>query len=519
MMMNQGAVTNTVTTLDNNNNISLEHQAVDPSHAQAPSYYAPPPGSESTSWTSYNHDQRSEPHSRSVQDGSTVASAATASSSGAASHQAVDPSHAQAPSYYAPPPGSESTSWTSYNHDQRSSRIPLTLSSSRINHILSSSLVNHTLSSSRIIHTLSSNLVKHTFNQQEPIKVQTSGGYPTASYNSQTNTWNQGSYASYAHQYPNYTAESNGAYNAQSAPAPAVQYQQDYKQWTDYYSQTEVTCAPGTENVASTSTSNVVSPLPAAPSGYSASTSQQQLATTAPSSWRPEFNLSELSSVQPSAATNNVHEGYWKQGVQGYQSYHASSLQSNFQKPLDSNPVSGSFQTQQQPEITQQPNVQYSASYQVAQTYQPSLATAPQTAAPFESAGVTKPAYIGVSLSKPNDNVSSSAAAADSSLKPGTLPKSLRGYVERALSRCKDDKQMAACQDVLKEVITKASIDGTLATRDWDTEPLFALPNTDVINNGTSISSTPPSSLLKSRRSPTRRTKSRWEPLPEEKPR
>ena len=80
-----------------------------------------------------------------------------------------------------------------------------------------------------------------------------------------------------------------------------------------------------------------------------------------------------------------MHEGYWKQGVQGYQSYHASSLPLNFQKPLDSNPVSGSFQTQQQPEITQQPNVQYSASYQVAQTYQPSLPTAPQTAAPYDS--------------------------------------------------------------------------------------------------------------------------------------
>ncbi|GKE70463.1 hypothetical protein Tco_1528535, partial [Tanacetum coccineum] len=32
-------------------------------------YYAPPHGSKSTSWTSYNHDQWSEPHSRSVQDG------------------------------------------------------------------------------------------------------------------------------------------------------------------------------------------------------------------------------------------------------------------------------------------------------------------------------------------------------------------------------------------------------------------------------------------------------------------
>ena len=32
------------------------------------------------------------------------------------------------------------------------------------------------------------------------------------------------------------------------------------------------------------------------------------------------------------------------------------------------------------------------------------------------------------------------------------FPKSLRGYVERALARCQDDKQMEACQAVMKEV-------------------------------------------------------------------
>lgn len=37
-------------------------------------------------------------------------------------------------------------------------------------------------------------------------------------------------------------------------------------------------------------------------------------------------------------------------------------------------------------------------------------------------------------------------------LQPGMFPKSLRGYVERALARCKDDGQMAACQAVMKEV-------------------------------------------------------------------
>ena len=38
-------------------------------------------------------------------------------------------------------------------------------------------------------------------------------------------------------------------------------------------------------------------------------------------------------------------------------------------------------------------------------------------------------------------------------LQPGMFPKSLRGYVERALARCKDEKLMTSCQSVLKEVL------------------------------------------------------------------
>lgn len=37
-------------------------------------------------------------------------------------------------------------------------------------------------------------------------------------------------------------------------------------------------------------------------------------------------------------------------------------------------------------------------------------------------------------------------------LQPGMFPKSLRGYVERALARCKDDTQKAASQAYMKEV-------------------------------------------------------------------
>ncbi|KAD6796609.1 hypothetical protein R6Q59_019647 [Mikania micrantha] len=538
-MMNQGGVTETRTTLDPTN--SLENHTVDKSHAQTTSYYAPPPGSEPASWTSYNHDQHSEP--RSVPQ----ASAGTVSSSGATnleySNYAAYPNN--------DPYGYGNTNYSGYysSYQQQTNQpYPQQQSSQTYGQpagVYQSTGAPHQPISSFQNAGSYADPTSYSTTYYNPGDYQTSGGYPSANYNnSQTNSWNQGSYANYGHQYPNYTAESNGAYNAQSAPATSVQYQQDYKQWTDYYSQTEVTCAPGTENVASTSASNLVPP-PVVASGYSAPNSQQLSTSTAPSSWRPESGLSELPTVQPSAPSNNVHEGYWKHGGQGFQNYTVNSMHSSFQNPSDLSTVSGSFQSQRKPEVPQQPYVPYGNSHQVAQTYHPSLPPPPppQTVAPpFDSArvsnvqiptnpristnlpvnltknnnatsGVTKPAYISVTLPKTNEDTSSHAAD-DSSLKPGMLPKSLRGYVERALARCKDDRQMSACQDILKEVITKASIDGTLSTRDWDTEPLFPLPNTDMINND----STTTSSLMKNRRSPSRRTKSRWEPLPEDKP-
>ncbi|KEH34856.1 SAC3/GANP/Nin1/mts3/eIF-3 p25 family protein [Medicago truncatula] len=68
----------------------------------------------------------------------------------------------------------------------------------------------------------------------------------------------------------------------------------------------------------------------------------------------------------------------------------------------------------------------------------------------------------------------------------------------------------------MKLMITKATADCTLCTRNWDMEPLFPMPEADAENKDNSLSSTHDSLLPKSRKSP-RRSKSRWEPLPEEK--
>ncbi|XP_039849838.1 SAC3 family protein A-like isoform X2 [Panicum virgatum] len=58
----------------------------------------------------------------------------------------------------------------------------------------------------------------------------------------------------------------------------------------------------------------------------------------------------------------------------------------------------------------------------------------------------------------------------------GSFPVSLRTYVERNLARCKDDTQRTASRSILKEIITKATADGTLHTKNWDIEPLLTLP-------------------------------------------
>nr|XP_023904021.1 SAC3 family protein A isoform X1 [Quercus suber] len=390
-----------------------------------------------------------------------------------------------------------------------------------------------------------------------PGDYQTAGGYPSSGYGNQTTTWSDGSYANYTpHQYANYTPDSStSAYSSGTVTAPSSHYQQQqYKQWADYYSQTEVSCAPGTENMTVASKSNVGCPIPGVSSGYSTSTSQAPPSYTP--SWMPESSSSEFSSVQPAAGISSAGDAYWQHGAPSSQIHITSPMQPQSQKPLDPKTSYDSFLDQQKAAYSQGHNLQYPATHQVPQSYQspanqqvpqsyqspaqivpssdtrrvsklqiptnPRIASnltfgLPKTDKDSSTAGAAvKPAYISVSQPKANEKVSSNDAA-DSMLKPGTFPKSLRGYVERALARCKGDMQMKACQDFMKEMFTKATADGTLYTRDWDIEPLFPLPNVDAVNKDSLQSSTPGSSLPKYKRSPSRRSKSRWEPLPEEK--
>ncbi|KAL3521005.1 hypothetical protein ACH5RR_019154 [Cinchona calisaya] len=557
--MNQGGTADTLTTVEIN---SLEkYPVVDPSQAPSTSYYAPShsaPISWSThggnnyprengivSSSSYHQVQQVEIASRTVQDGLNATPAASTLTSGAAN----PPQDYSSYSTYqnTDPYGYGNTGYaTYYNGYQQQASQPY---QPPVGAYQNSGAPYQPLSSFQNTGSYAGS-ASYPSTYYNPADYQTSGGYQSGVYSNHSNYWQEGQYTTYSnHQYPNYPQDSSTLYSSTTSAASS-QYAQHYKQWADYYNQTqtEVSCAPGTENVSVSGASSLSCPIPGVTGGYPASNSQAPAPYTP--SWRPDSSSSELPMAQPGTANGSVHDGYWMPGPAAVQNQNLNPMQQHVQTPLGTSSTRESFQNQQQSSGPQGHNSTYTASHQVPQSYPSSLQTVSQTAPQLDSRRVSnklqiptnpriasnlglglskvdkdisgsnaasKPAYISVSLTKPNEKVPSEDAAAESILKPGMFPKSLCGYVERALARCKGDAQMAASQAVMKEIITKATADGSLHTKDWDTEPLFALPNADTASREDVLFSTPTSSLPKSRRSPSRRSKSRWEPVSEEK--
>ncbi|XP_012073414.1 SAC3 family protein A isoform X2 [Jatropha curcas] len=516
--MNQGVNMQSISHVDPN---SLESRyVVDASQPHASSYL--PPTTEAAPWTmhrvdnrstesTYHHDQQTEPPARSVQQGLNATSLASSSTLGTAS---ASQDYSSFASYSNPtdPYGYASTGYPSYYNGYQQ----------QPNHSYSQQQPNHAYSqplgayqnTGAPYQPLSSfqntgsyaGTPSYSATYYNPGDYQTAGAYPSSGYSNQTALWSDGNYANYTtHQYANYTSDTASAYNSGTAAATPINYQQHYKQWADYYNQTEVTCAPGTEHLSVASTSNQVNSASGVTGAYPNSNSQHPSSFT--TSWRPESTSSELPSLQGGSTTSGTHDGYWKQGTSSFQNNHVPQ---SYQSPVQTVP---SLDTRRVSKLQIPTNPRIASNLALGLSKPEKDGSAIATA-------VAKPAYIAVSMPKPNDKVLSNDAA-DSILKPGMFPNSLRFYVERALRRCQDhcenDPQMAACQSVMKEIITKATADGTLHTRDWDTEPLFPLPNPDLPNKESSQSSTPVALLPKYKRSPSKRSKSRWEPLPEEK--
>ncbi|CAH8267714.1 unnamed protein product [Arabidopsis lyrata] len=317
---------------------------------------------------------------------------------------------------------------------------------------------------------------------------------------------------------------------SQSYPQPVGAYQN-----TDCWSQTEVPCAPGTEKLSTTTTSAYSQsfPVPGVTSEMPASNSHPAPSYVQP--WRPETDSSHPPSQQPGAAVSTSNDAYWMHQAPSLQAHHPVPPQNHYQSPLETKPLyEPPFQGHQRATYPQEMKSQ-SSFHQAPLGYRQPTQTAPSVDSQRVSkvqiptnpriasnlpSGFTKmdkdstaasaaqaPAYVSVSMPKPKDHTT---AMPD----PGTFPKSLRGFVERAFARCKDDKEKASCEVALRKIVKKAKEDNTLYTRDGDTEPLSTVTITNVTNSESS--STQLSSLQN--KSPTRRPKSRWEPLVEGKP-
>ncbi|WVY92503.1 hypothetical protein V8G54_031591 [Vigna mungo] len=550
-MANEGSNTETLAPAEPH---LFENRHVDASQHHPTSYAPTTTGSEAASWTvhsstgngvysnpTYQYDQHPQPPARSIQDGHNVSSVAGNSSNLGTANVTQDyNAYASYPSS-SNPYGYGSMGYSGYynNYQQQ----PNHTYSQPVGAYQNTGAPYQPISSFQNTGSYAGS-ASYSSTYYNPADYQTTGGYQNSSgYGNQATVWNNGSYSS--HPYTNYTPDSSGSYSS-GAATTSMQYQQQYKQWADYYNQTEVSCAPGTENLSVTSSSALGCPIPAVTSSYATPSSQPP--QSYPPFWRQESSSSAIPSFQPAAVNGGDHDGYWKHGPQTSQIQQTNPIQPNYQSPLDLKSSYDTFQDQQKtvssqganlylppppplPVPSQQVNlspVQSAPSPDAKRVSKLQIPTNPRIASNLtfgqpkaekdgsSTGSAPKPVYIAVSLPKPAEKVSSNDAA-NSILKPGMFPKSLRGYVERALARCKDDKQMAACQAVMKEMITKATADGTLNTRNWDMEPLFPMPDADVINKDSSLSSVQDSLLPKFKKSP-RRSKSRWEPMPEEKP-
>ncbi|OIV91240.1 hypothetical protein TanjilG_30462 [Lupinus angustifolius] len=548
-MSHEGSNTETLAPVESN---LFEHRHVVTSQYQ-PSAYAPATtGPEAISWTvhnsttngiysnpTYQYDQHPEPSGRSIQDGQNVTSVA-----GNSSHLGTANVPHDYSAYISNPSSGNSSNLGTANVPQDYNAYTSYPTSTNPYGYGSTGYYNSYLQQPNHTYSQPVGAYQNTGASYQPISSfqntgsytgsasysntyynpgdsQTTGGYQNSSgYGDQATTWNNGSYSSYSSKpNTNYTPDSGGSYSSGVA-ATSVQYQQHYNQWADYYNQTEVSCAPGTEKLSVTRSSSLGCPIPAATSDYATpaatggyATPTSQPSQSYPQFWRQESSSSAMPSFQQAAVNSGGdHDGYWNHGAQTSQNHQTNPTQPNYQSPLDLKSSYDKFQDHQKtassqgtdfhflpppppplPPPPQQVNPAPLHKAPYLNTRQVQIPINPQIPSNLAfgqlktekdsstTSAAQKPAYIAVSLPKSTEKVSCGDDV-NSILKPGMFPKSLCGYVERALARCKDDKQMAACQAIMKEMITKATADGTRSMRNWDMEPLFQMPDAVLVN-------------------------------------
>ncbi|KAJ7566067.1 hypothetical protein O6H91_02G086800 [Diphasiastrum complanatum] len=382
--------------------------------------------------------------------------------------------------------------------------------------------------------------------------------YPPASvYSGPTGAWNNQSYNSYG-SYPSYGGYSapNSSSNLNAVSAQS-QYQQECQQWADYYaslepkvqSATVTSSAPGTEpDIPSavslcTSTPTYASVVAQGTSNNFYSAVNQPPPPGTQPSWQVPAPSHFETASQVTGTINNgsqwdtalmqlpVNDSYGQSSEHFQQVQNNNSLQQEQQDPLPSSqqdthvthipepspsdhqkPLKFHSSVQQFTSLEaskqRMSKLQIPTNPRITQNLGVVISNGPKGALP-DSSKPQKPAYISI-RGKSSINKVSSDDIADATLQPGMFPPSLRAYVERALALCKDDAQKAVCQDYLKEIITQASCDGSLFSKDWDIEPLYALSS--MLAKGISKQV---AASVKLDSVSTRRVKSRWEPVGE----
>uniref|UniRef100_A0A0D9WHE4 PCI domain-containing protein n=1 Tax=Leersia perrieri TaxID=77586 RepID=A0A0D9WHE4_9ORYZ len=360
---------------------------------------------------------------------------------------------------------------------------------------------------------------------------QTVPGYGTSNYHYQNNTWNGGSFENnYLQSYQNYpTSNTNAVQHSISTPTNSFSYQQQYNQWPRYYNHTVPN--PAGDPVGNSNT--VVNTT----SSYSYPSIQPPPPGT--TSWKSNSSSSVAPPIQASVAPepqnqyiNQTHiplvESRYADQVAGNpRSYNHYAGQTPVypQSTVNLNPIQPSNHGDQQNTVgSKGPNTNIYLVNHVSEKFEPKLQVfmttetssqnkmqVPRIAPGFsmvipksekKSLGADlakKPAYVSVSMVK-NDT--------------RQLPFSLNNYATRNLNCCKDEAQRAACQSMIEEIKNKAIADGTLLTKNWDTEPLLPLLENVATIPKTSANNSSPSLSTSTNR---RRLKSRWEPVVEEK--
>uniref|UniRef100_A0A0D3EVZ1 SAC3/GANP/THP3 conserved domain-containing protein n=1 Tax=Oryza barthii TaxID=65489 RepID=A0A0D3EVZ1_9ORYZ len=397
---------------------------------------------------------------------------------------------------------------------------------------------------------------------------QTAPGYATSNNYYQSNSWTGGSSGdNHVQSYQSYTpSDTNAAQSSSSLPNNSYHYHQQYNQWPYYYDQSAPSSGGPAVAVSSVSDANTAS----VSSGYVYPSTQPPPpgttwrsdagATAVPPPQAPGTPVFQNQHVNQAAGPPGYQNQYVNQapGTPGFQNQYVNQapavpgFQNQYanlaptyqpgttyysQLPLSNQadqqkasrwqgPISNVSSVNHVSESSQ-PTFQGSATSDALRVNKIQIPTNPRIAPTLpmampkvekrnlEADSSKKPAYVSVAVQK---NDVKAAQDGHEAVTQGSIPVSLRTYVGRNVSRCKDDAQRSAVQNILKEIITKATADGILHTKNWDIEPLVPLPeNITSTNLTSSAKDLSPFSFSTSRRSPSRRAKSRWEPVVEEK--